>query len=824
MSVEDHTLRQGPQRPSKQRSKAGAGGPTEPPGKRSRGRRGPHVRHHVRWLRMFWVTFAFLALAAISMLFGLLTAMASDLPQLENRAQFKTSVDSYLYDASGQPIGALAPPSSTVLVTTPQLQSNRNMVNAIVSVEDKRFWTDPGIDVRGLARAVVSDVSGGQYEGASTIPEEFVKNVEQEEDHRTVFEKLREAGLAFQLTQKWPRWKIMTEYLNTIYFGNGATGIEAAARTYFGKQYGYNPANPAGEAKSACGDPDAQDPHRKECVEMLTPAQAALLAGMVANPTQFDPILHPGAAKDRRDRVLFDLYEQHYIDYRQYQSGLDTPLPTKRSIAQPQEPSSAPYFISWVRPLVVKALEHEGLSPTEAQYQAYYGGLKIKLSLNLDMQQAAQQAVDREFPAGSNGPTASLVAIDNRTGEVRAMISGDGDYSKSPFNLATLGYRQPGSAFKMFTLASALAEGKADAYTEFDSKPISIPYQTPEGYAIFHVKNFGNEYAGLTTLAEATTTSDNSVFAQLGTKVGTTKIAAMAKAMGIRSSISTYPSMILGGLTQGVSALDMAHAYETAATGGLKVTNPTLGDVGGGPIGIAKISGCKPCTQHTVANHPTYTRVFSTSVADQIHSLLEGPVSSAGTGSAANIEGAGIVGKTGTTSNYVDAWFVGWTSKLTVAVWVGYASSGKPMLTNYDGQPVEGGTYPAIIFHNFMVDALQILADEQAGKTSTTTTYTSTDLETTPTVTEEATTTASPTATSTNPATSTKTSATGETNAGGTTGTGSDTTSVTNGTSGAGSTGAANGGTSNSGASSGTGSAGSGSGSGSGSGGAGLGG
>jgi len=727
---------------------------------------------------MFWVTFAFLALAAISLLFGLLTAMASDLPQLENRAQFKTSVDSYLYDASGHPIGALAPPNSTVLVTTPQLQSNRNMVNAIVSVEDKRFWTDPGIDVRGLGRALLSDVSGGQYEGASTIPEEFVKNVEQEEDHRTVFEKLREAGLAFQLTQRWPRWKIMTEYLNTIYFGNGATGVEAAARTYFGKQHGYDPANPASESKSACGDPDAQDPHRKDCVAMLTPAQAALLAGMVANPTQFDPLLHPHAARERRDRVLYDMYEQHYIDYTQYQTGLDTPLPTKGSISQPQEPSTAPYFISWVRPLVIKALEREGLSPTNAQYQAYYGGLKIKLSINLDMQQAAQKAVDQEFSPGSNGPTASLVAIDNKTGEVRAMVSGDGDYAKSPFNLATLGYRQPGSAFKMFTLASALSEGKADAYTEFDSKPMSIPYQTPEGYAIFRVKNFGNVYTGVTTLAEATAASDNSVFAQLGMRVGTKKVAAMAKAMGIRSPISTYPAMILGGLTQGVSALDMAHAYETAATGGLKVYNPTLGDVNEGPIGISSIAGCKPCTQHTVTNHPSYQRVFSTNVADQIHSLLEGPVSSAGTGSAANIEGADVVGKTGTTSNYVDAWFVGWTSKLTVAVWVGYASSGKPMLTNYDGGPVEGGTYPAIIFHSFMVDALQILADEKAGKTSTTSTYTSATPDTTPSVTEEPTTTVSPTETHTSPATPTTTSGTGNTTgsstggAGGTSGAG----------------------------------------------------
>ncbi|HTW13115.1 MAG TPA: transglycosylase domain-containing protein, partial [Solirubrobacteraceae bacterium] len=451
MSVEDHTLT-----PTEQ-------GPApivfaEPEPHRHnplRRRRHSGPRPRVRKLRLALVVIAFLSLATISVLFGMLTAIASDLPQLVPTAP-PASVDSYLYDSTGEPIGVLAPPTAKVLVGWNQISPN--MVHAIVAVEDRRFWTDPGIDIKGLARALVSDVTGGQYEGGSTIPEEFVKVVEQQEDHRTIFEKLREAGLAFQLVHKWPRWEILTDYLNTIYFGNGANGVEAAARVYFGWAHGYDPENPAAEGKDGCGSPDQSDRTRKECADVLTPAQAALLAGMVANPTEFDPILHPAAAMTRRNQVLLDMYQQHYISRATYEYSIRRPLPKKKQIQQPEEPPQAAYFTSWVTPLIIRSLQKEGLSQTEAEHEAYYGGLKIKLSVNLQMQQAAQNAVDEEL-ADSHGLSSALVAIDNQNGEVRAMVSGNGDYNQSPFNLATLGYRQPGSAFKMFTLAAALTSG-----------------------------------------------------------------------------------------------------------------------------------------------------------------------------------------------------------------------------------------------------------------------------------------------------------------------------------------------------------------------------
>lgn len=690
-------------------------------------RRERRRRPRIRKLRLFMLLAAFGALAFVSTAFGVLTSAASDLPQLENSVQFKSTLDSYLYDDTGQPIGVLAPPNKTVLDSYKQIAPN--MVNAIVSVEDKRFWTDPGIDIKGLLRAAVSDITGGPKEGASTIAEEFVKNVEAEQNNRTVFEKLREAALAFQLTHKWKRTKIMAEYLNSIYFGNGAEGIESAARVYFGWNHGYSPSS---TGKGGCGDPDAQDKNRPKCALKLYPWESALLAGMVANPTEFDPVLHPAAAKGRRQVVLYDMMEQHYITPAQYRVYDNKPLPTASEIQQPGEPQAAPYFTAWVRPQIVSAIQKvEHVSPSVAQYRAYYGGLKIKLTLNLQMQQAAQSAVDDALKY-SGGLSASLVAIDNKTGEVRAMVSGNGDYNESPFNLATLGYRQPGSSFKMFTLAAALTSGDYSPDSTIDSEPLSIPFNIDGHTAHFHVRNFGNVYSGPISLAQATAESDNSVFAQVGMHMGTQDVKHYAQLMGIRSPISTTPAMILGGLNTGVSALDMAHAYETAATGGLKVYNKTLGDIKEGPIGIHSIYCPKDCKSKDIVNHPETKRVLSPEVADEIHELLEGPVhDSYGTGTNANIPGVDVVGKTGTTSNFVDAWFVGWTPQMTVAVWVGYPDSGKPMLTNYNGGPVEGGDYPAIIWRDFQESALQIQTQEQEDKSSGKPT------ETTPTTTPE---------------------------------------------------------------------------------------
>ena len=287
---------------------------------------------------------------------------------------------------------------------------------------------------------------------------------------------------------------------------------------------------------------------------------------------------------------------------------------------------------------------------------------------------------------------------------------GQQDYKDFPFNLATEGHRQPGSAFKPFTLAVALLSGRYGPDSIIDSAPQNFIVPNSAGKEHFIVHNFGNTYSGPITLADATAISDNSVFSQVGISLGTTKIKKMAERMGIRSPISTNYSMILGGLKEGVTPLDMAHAYETMATGGLRVYNPRLGAPHEGPTGIAQIK----CPAHvcggsakTIVDKPTYKRIIPASIAATIQELLQGVVEH-GTGTSAQIPGVMVAGKTGTTSDYGDAWFVGWTPELTTAVWVGYPKGLVSMATDYNGAPVEGGTYPAIIWQNFMTQALQI--------------------------------------------------------------------------------------------------------------------
>ncbi|MFZ0091532.1 MAG: transglycosylase domain-containing protein, partial [Solirubrobacteraceae bacterium] len=687
--------------------------PFAPPRRRwRRSNDGRPAKPKVRKLRLLSILVGFGILAVVSTIFGMMMAVASDLPQIENRAEYKQAANSYLYDDHWRPIGILAPPNNEVIDSYGEI--GPEVRDAIIAVEDKRFWSDPGVDVKGIARALLADVTGSAREGASTIAQQFVKNALAEEDNRTVFEKLREAALAYHLTHEWKKTKILTEYLNSIYFGNGAYGAESAARVYFGKIHGYDPNLAAAANEGGCGEAPL-----RSCSSVLAPWEAALLAGMVANPSAFDPVAHPQAAKARRNLVLADMLSQHYISHSQYLEGTRARLPTPSDIEQPSEPPAAPYFTSWLRPQILAAMGlGRGIAPQVAEYRAYYGGLKIRTTIDLPMQQAAQQAVQDDLPSGPNEPTASLVAIDNATGQVRAMVGGplvDGqpDFARYPFNLATEGYRQPGSAFKPFTLAVALEHGYGPD-SVFDSRPLNLIVPNSGGKEHYLVKNFSDEYSGPITLSAATAQSDNSVFTQLGLSpgVGTTRVARMAKAMGIRSPVSTNYAMIIGGLKQGVSPLDMAHAYETIAEGGRRVYDPGLGAPDEGPTGIAQIFCPSKCHgKPQLVDTPHYRRVIPLSDAATIHELLQGVVTS-GTGQSAAISGVDVAGKTGTTSDYGDAWFVGWTPQITTAVWVGFPDKLVPMTDLFDGGPVEGGTFPAEIWRDFMTQALQINATE----------------------------------------------------------------------------------------------------------------
>jgi penicillin-binding protein 1A len=637
----------------------------------------PMGRPRLKRLRLALILFGLFVLALVSTVFGMMMAVASDLPQLENRTEFKRAQNSLLTDAHGDYLATLADQGRIIIPTNDIAPA---MQHAIIAIEDQRFYENQGVDLRGTARALWQDItSRAAVQGGSTITQQFVKNATRAQSRRTVLEKLREAVLAYHLTRKWSKDKILTEYLNSIYFGNGAYGIESAARTYFGDDVNHR----------GCGRPE------RRCAKELKPYEAALLAGLVASPTAFDPIANPRAAMRRRDIVLTKMLEQGYISNAEYARGRAEPVPSSSTIRPPTAQAaskSVAYFTSWVRQQVI-----DRYGPREA----LLGGLRVQTTLDLGLQRDAELAISR-WLGNPAGPQASLVAIDNKSGEIRAMVGGT-DYDKAPFNLATQGQRQPGSSFKPFVLATALRHGvSANSVWTSKRQVFNVPGSTEK----FTVNNYDDSYSGVSSLARATTFSDNSVFAQVGIKVGTNRIASLATRMGIRTPVSTNYAMTLGGLHQGVTPLDLAHAYETFATGGLRISG-TLGAGDEGPVGIRRVTLRDDRNRIRGLNRPVRRRVMPKGIAQETTRILESVIR-VGTAKVAQLGKVRAWGKTGTTENYGDAWFVGATDKLTVAVWVGYPNELRPMLTEYHGDAVAGGTYPAQIWHDFMLGALQI--------------------------------------------------------------------------------------------------------------------
>ncbi len=640
----------------------------------------PPPQKRLKRLRLAAILLAVLLLGLVSFVFGLFVSVASDLPSLERFSEIKNAQSSQLLDDLGHPIGVLSQQNRVILTPT---QIPSLVKDAVISIEDKRFYSNSGVDVRGIARAFVQDVlHKGSVQGASTIEQQLIKNFLQAQSHRTIFEKLREAALAYQLAHKWTKDKIITAYLNTIYFGNGAYGIEAAAETYFGHDVNH----------LGCGTPG-----HELCVAQLQPWEAALLAGIIQNPTAYNPTTHPANALMRRDTVLKAMLQQGYISRPIYEESIKQALPAPHEVQPPGVSSvegvDTGYFASWVQQQVI---ERYGAA------RAFDGGLKVRTTLDLELQHAAEQAVDN-YLAYTGGPTASLVAIENSTGQVRAMVGGR-NYDESSFNLATEGERQPGSSFKAFDLAAALEAGISPE-SVWTSKVKT--FIDPKTHERFVVHNDEGAYSGSNTLTGATAFSDNSIYAEVGLKVGTEKIALLAHRMGITTPVSTNPAMTIGGLTTGVTPIDMAHAYETIAHGGERVTGSMA--LAGAPVGIQEVESpgrVLPDGHHVDRNVVQLKRVLPPEIAQTETQMLE-TVIQYGTGKAAAI-GQFAAGKTGTTSNYGDAWFVGWDSKYTVAVWVGYPNKLIPMEHDFQGGPVLGGTFPALIWHDFMTSALQI--------------------------------------------------------------------------------------------------------------------
>ena len=670
--------------------------------------RGPKPK--LKKLRIALVTLGLMLLALVSWVFGVMMAVAQDLPDLEARAQYDRATNSIVYANDGTTqLATLTGNQQRILLNSEEISPV--VKQAVVAIEDERFYEHRGIDYIGIARALEQDVlSGGAVQGASTITQQFVKNALEAQGDRTVLQKLREAAIAYQIERRWSKDKILTNYLNNIYFGHGAYGIEAAARTYFGWNH------------DGCGDVGDR------CAAVLQPEEAAMLAAMISSPNAYDPATNPEAAKAQRNVVLEKMRDEGVLQLSDddFQSMLRVDPPTADQIQPPTSDSKAPYFTDWMRQQVV---DKYGAG------RAFGGGLNITSTLDLDLQKAAEQAVSNHL-AGL-GPTAAVVVLDNGSADVLAMVGGQ-NFDEQPFNLATNGQRQPGSSFKPFTLVTALKEGHSPDEV-FQSAPQQIPFETTitkkdgtkkKVQDVFRVSNYEDNYLGSATITSATTYSDNSVYAQLGTEVGLHDIVDTAHEMGITSKLDDNPALILGGLEHGVTPLEMAYAYNTLANGGERVsgTEASKGN-GDGPVAIENVTtGSNEDDQEPVSdddggtgtNEKTGKQVIDPAVAGTATDILHTVVTE-GTGQNAQVGDDYIWGKTGTTDNNADAWFVGANEDITVAVWVGYPDGATPMTTEFGGLPVDGGTIPALIWHDVVTswDTLQASRGVDEDTTST---------------------------------------------------------------------------------------------------------
>jgi penicillin-binding protein 1A len=648
---------------------------------------GQRTKPRLKKLRVLFVLLGLGVLAVVSMVFGMMMAVSQDLPAIYNFAQFKASKNSEVFDASGEVIGTLTSNQNKILLSSGQISPN--IKNAVVSVEDSRFYEHTGVDFQGIGRALIKDIlSQSAAQGASTITEQFVKNALAAQGSRTVFQKFREAALAYRLERHWSKDKILTEYLNTIYFGEGAYGIEAAARTYFG------------EAHPGCGTPT------EPCASVLEPWEAATLTGIIASPSAYDPKVYPENSLMRRNLVLEKMYEQGYITATQFGEGRKQALPAPADIEPPTLDSQAPYFTSWLRQQLV---ERFGAAKT------FFGGLKVKTTLDLRLQAAAEEAVGSYL--GGLPPTAAVVVIDNRNAGIKAMVAGP-DFEEKPFNLATLGHRQPGSSIKPIILTTALEQGISPEAV-YESAP-QVFYFGKHGGEPFEVKNYGDNYLGSASLATATTYSDNSVYAQVGLesiKGGTRAIARTAHRLGVQTHLSTNPAMVLGGLKEGVTPLEWTYAYSTLANNGDRVSGTLAPIPGDSPVAYTQVTDQDDDTIKGGDNDSIRTPVLPAGIAEEAKSILHSVVTS-GTGVRADIGDESQWGKTGTTDENGDAWFCGATEEVTACVWVGYADTTTPMLTEFSGGPVDGGTFPALIWASVISSWEGIKADRDAERAS----------------------------------------------------------------------------------------------------------
>ncbi len=583
-----------------------------------------------------------------------LLAAACGLQPIDDPGLGTRGLTSLVYAADGSILAQWHAEEDRVLVGFDELP--RSLIDAVVAIEDERYWEHAGVDLRALARAIVANLdAGGVVQGASTITQQYLKNVVLTPEV-TLDRKLTEAALALRLEEGLTKEEILERYLNTVYFGDGAYGVGTAAAHFFAK----SPAD-------------------------LTPGESALLAALIQSPSDTDPYRHPEDALRRRRVVLDKMVELGWLTPFDAESADQEPLSLSPRTSTQQE--RYPYFTEEVKR---RLLADPALGPTaQDRYNALFrGGLRIYTTIDPAVQEAARAAVDSVIEG--EHPSAAVAAVDPRTGHVLALVGGRDFYDpKDPhaqFNLAVQGRRQPGSAFKPFTLAAALEHGLTLDSVFQGGRSITI--ETDSGP--WTVQNYNEAAFPNLTLLEGTVYSVNVVYAQVVNLVGAEHVVDVAEAAGIDQDLQPFDSIALGA--QEVSPLDMASAYGTFAADGIHVD----------PIFVTSIE------THDGINIwepvPVVTEAMDKSIAQSVTAALTETVLR-GTGQQAKI-GRPIAGKTGTSQQHRDAWFVGYTPELSAAVWVGYAEGQVAMEPPTTPFTITGGTWPAQIWARFASGAL----------------------------------------------------------------------------------------------------------------------
>jgi penicillin-binding protein 1A len=568
-----------------------------------------------------------LVIAAVAGLAGVAVGATKGMKPLAALQTRPVAQTTMIYDRTGRFIGRVHGATDRVNVNSAQIPLA--LKRATIAIEDKRFYDHHGVDIFGIARAALADLRAGHVvQGGSTITQQYIKNAYLG-DAGGLVRKIREAALAWQLENSWSKDRILTAYLNTVYYGSGAYGVEAASRRFFHEQ-----------------------------VWRLDLAQCALLAALPRLPSGYSPITDPQDARSRRSLVLRQMWQQGYITAHQLAVADKAKLGVfKRAPGSVRGPAA--YFVDYVTRQLVNRY---GVRAT------FEGGLRVYTTLDMRMQRAGIKALAGTLPAG---PAGALVSIDPVNGFVRAMVATT-DFRKTQFDLAWQAHRQLGSAMKPFALTAAVAQGADPATTFYSSHPLHLFLGQGAVPPFWDVRTFSNTYAGRINLQQATWQSDNTVYAQLALDVGPRNIVRVAHRMGIRSKLSPYPSIVLG--TEAVTPLEVADAYATFAAEGVHHA----------PQAIARVvfPGGRVATFA-----PHATRAIPAGVAYVVDKVLQGNTRF-GTAAAIPSYYSGVAaGKTGTTENSADAWFCGFNPKLATAVWMGYPQAEVPM------PGVQGATY-----------------------------------------------------------------------------------------------------------------------------------